>query len=239
MKKIFAILNWSRDFEKPLESLRKAMDDNSELILCTNQKVDVANTHIIEADPSVSKSKNKILQKAIDLKGDYLFLMEDDLALTKTEIVDEYVALMKKYELGFCFYGFNNQNIVFKRPNPSVLCHNTSDGKNVICVRFPCDGFLVFDLSKIKDMRFNKSLQALELHEFLLQCVEEKLIPFNGFYFDVDKSYEAFENLQLPPSRIVTNELIKADETIMQSKHSLDIENNVDKFLKYVVEHDE
>lgn len=235
---VYAILNWNRDYKPTLESLN--LKEGTPLILCSNTAEPVEGDGILHIDPhaNISKSKNKIIDFAKEKypKAKYLFIIEDDVIVKDNSIFDKYIELMEKYELGVVFYGFDRTNTLFKKPNPGLAVTVSKEGEEVWFNRFPCTSVIGFDLEK-NNVKFNENLMMIEIDVYMQECANAKLIPYNGFYFDIQDSFKYFERQDIPTERLKTREAIAMDKKVlMDSKFEIVIESNADGLMKLLRE---
>jgi hypothetical protein len=237
----YAILNWSRSAENTLMSL----PEGSDVILCSPSEEQWKDTSgvgerlgeitYIDAFQNIAKSKNKIINFVKEMKKyDYLFIIEDDVIVKDTTIFQKYVDIMVKYDLGTIFYGFDKVNTLFdKVPNPGLIVTVSKDGKEEAWFnRFPCTSVIAFDLKR-NDIKFNDNLLMIEMDVYLQDCANEKLIPYNGFYFDVPESWKYFERQDVPSERIKTREMIDQDKKYLADEGiNLVIESNADGLIQ-------
>ena len=230
----YGILNWNRDINPLFASIIK---QEGQFIICTNtNKMNAANVHNVDAETSVSKSLNKIIDKANELGADHLFIIEDSIVVKDPTIFQKYLDMMKKFDLGLIFYGFDKANRIFNaKPNPCIYLKMKND-EEVIFNRFISSGCLLIDLKKNKE-KFDENLQALEFEDYIFRCKTLGHIPFNGFYLDVNKSWECFERSPVGTLRTKSTEVMKADKAIMDAnKIDNKLEFNVDKLFKYLID---
>lgn len=233
-KILYSILNWNRDVNPLFGSI---LSPNNEYIICTNtNKISANNVYNIDADKSIAKSLNMIIDKAIELNTDYLFILEDDIKIKDNSVFQKYIDLMEQFQYGLIFYGFIKGNRIFnKRPNPCVQI-KLKNNENIIFNRFISSGCLLIDLKKNKE-KFNESLQVLEFEEYIFRCRTLGHIPFNGFYIDLNDSWNYIESIPCKGERNRSLELIKADKLIMDN---LTVDNklefNVDKLFKHLID---
>ena len=237
MKITYAILNWNRDLTETYNSIKDLIKKDVELIVCSNSNdKSLKDVHYLTASPNVAECNNMILEKARELKSDYLFVLEDDMVVTDGTVFQRYVDLMKQYELGVVFYGFNNMNQVLDaRPNPCVMVRVNEAGDECMCIRTPCSGVTGIDLNRNKET-FDDKLTTMEFQDYIVQCSKGGLVPFIGFYFDIPKSFDCFKRTNSEKERIISNELLQVDQARMDEKGKVEIEVNIDKLLKYLVE---
>ncbi|MBW3020705.1 hypothetical protein KY334_05390, partial [Candidatus Woesearchaeota archaeon] len=107
-------------------------------------------------------------------------------------------------------------------------------------VRMPVDSMIGIDLT-INGQKFDENFNALEFNEYLKRCKEFKLVPFNGFYFDVLDSWKYFgyTNGKDSKPKILDKMLIEADKKYVEQnkeKLTLVMENDANKILNYLIE---
>lgn len=236
---VYSILNWNRDYKKTLESLLFAkMTNDNKIILCTNQEVKSDEMIVIKADTNIAKSKNMIIKKARELGAEYLFMLEDDVLIKDPLVFDYYLDKMEKYGLGMINYGFNKaSNRVLKTiPNPSMIVKINENGEEEYFSRFPSSTLLILDLKKVEEL-FNENLLLYENEEFFQRCSQKGHHPFNGFYFDLPKSWQYFESTNEETMRVKNTALLNEDNKRMkEAKINIQYELDATKLLKFLQE---
>lgn len=230
MKKIiYSILNWNRNIEPTLYSLPKSND----IIICSNSNVNYDNIYHISAESNVAASKNKIIQKAKELNGDYLFIIEDDIKILNTEIFNLYISKLEEHNLGVIFYGYGNKlNTALNKPNP-LFKIKVGENREEWFNRYPVSSLVCINLHN--NISFDETLLLLEFDVYMYEAFKNKNIPFNGFYFEVPNSYDYIEKLNYPTERIKTQELIQKDKNILKQKNiELKLDGNADPIVNYL-----
>lgn len=235
MNIIFGILNWTRQLDSSYEQLQTL----GKVILCSDKTYlqEPPNTTTICADPSVAASKNKIIQKARELGGDYLFLIEDDVTIVNPEVFNLYIAKMQKYNLGTIFYGFHESHsrVCGGVPNPCSIVRTSATEEEYI-VRTPCDAVIGIDL-KTNNLLFDERVQRLEFTEYIVRVKKANLIPFNGFFIDIPKSWEYFGRTDVPNIRTIDREILTADSKYLtEQKIENNLDSDINQILKYLAE---
>ena len=191
-------------------------------------------------DNSLAKYKNDAIKYARKNKYEYVFLIENDIVIKNNHIFDEYIALMDKYDLGMVFYGYYGpMNYAMNNiPNPAL---SVKDGDTHIqdFIRIPIDAFIGINLNK-NDLLFDVKFHVMEFNEYLKRCGESKIIPFDGFYFEVVKSYDmiGYCSQGILPKNI-TKENIESDNKYVKDngeKFILKMSSNVNEVLDYLKE---
>ena len=137
---------------------------------------------------SSAKRYNTLLDEYKLSEAKYLFVVEDNLEV-ENELFEQYILLMEKYDVPCVFYAYAGDNNLFNgKCNPMARC--TLKDETILITRNPGTSIVGFDLEKIKDRRFDDNLQYLFLDYFLFQLHNDKLIPFFGFFIDVNNPWE-------------------------------------------------
>lgn len=233
MKILFGILNYFEnrsDYVK--KNLQKLSDKKDDVLILSNIKYDKFKTLPIE-NKNVAQCYNEFLKYAQDNVYEYCIIIEDDLKLLDKGIILSYINMLEKYSLSFAMYGFHNQNKVLGfKPNPCLII-KTTDFEVLNFTRYVCGGFSVFKITP--DMLFfDEKLQVLELQEYADRSVNNKKIPFNGFFFDINESWKHFDRYDTTNSRCKNKELVEADIKILGKTFKL--ENNADLLINFIRE---
>jgi hypothetical protein len=233
MKTVYGILNWNRKCDHLLDFFK---DD--EIILCTNNPIkEDCKYSTIVADQNVAKCKNDIIKKAKDLNADFLFIVEDDVIINDKIVFEKYIKLMQEYELGVVYYGYDGTNTILNGiPNPSLIIKLNDDGKELFINRYICSSIVGIDLNNNKEL-FNENLLTLEHEEYFSKCAKNKIIEFEGFFFDIEQSWIYFDRIDCAKERIQTVELAKQDNAYLKEDgFKITYETNADKLLNYLAE---
>jgi hypothetical protein len=169
------------------------------------------NVYVIDAVQNIAQCKNKIIDKATELKANYLCIVEDDIILKDSTIANKYIEMMGTYDLGIAMYSFDNTNRAMGSPNPSLKIKLDEDGNHIWVARQSCSSFWVIDLSRAPILMFDEKSVLVESDIYLNCAADVKLIPFYGFYIDLPNSNQYFERLDAPTERIKGEEAVKAD----------------------------
>lgn len=237
MKVTFGILNWNRNVLKVLPNI----SPECPLVICTNQTYHentfASNVVLIKADPCIPKSKNMIIEKAKELESDYLVLMEDDLIFTDISIISKFIDKMEEFNLGMMFYAYHSRNnVAFGKPIPCLEISYSKEEKETFS-RLPCTALLVIDMKKNQEL-FREDLKTVYFDEYLQRCKDKKFIPFNGFFFDIEKSFEHIKRTDDPTLFVPTNADIENDRRLMQAnKIELKIDNNFNEVKTFLFNH--
>jgi hypothetical protein len=237
---LFGILNWDRDPEKVRKSLRSLPGPERNLLVCTNQVKEWEEIgftgKLIEADTSVAKSKNKIIDE-LSPAQEFCFVIEDDLIVKNSSIFAKYRKMMNDFSLDFTCYGYHNHTnrVLDQKPNPCVVV-NDGVGAEHFFHRHPCSALMIFRNLRDPEQqpKFDERLQALETEFLITDLVTNKRIPFNGFLLDVPQSWKNFDRLNVENIRVKQQKQIQSDIEIRQSKIQLD--NSADKVMSYIWE---
>jgi hypothetical protein len=231
---LFAILNWDRNPGTIRKFAKKLPCKEEELLICTNMPDKWANFKgkLIEADPSVAKSKNLILDQVDG--HTHCFIIEDDVKIVKTGAFSKYVKLMDDYDLGMVCYGYDKTNLVLdEKPNPAMIV-NDGRGRELFVNRTACSSIIGIATSDPDHPRFDESLKMLETEFLAVDMVEAGKNPFRGFIFDVKGSWEHFDRLDFSRVREKTPEL--AQEDVKTRGGQISLEGSADVVLKYILE---
>jgi hypothetical protein len=187
-----------------------------------------------------AKKYNKLLELYESSKHDleFLFIVDTENLIDIDEsLFTDYIALMKNYDLACTFYAYNGFNNLFNgKHNPMARCTLTDEV--ILITRFPGTKIVGFNLEKIKDRRFDENLEEIFLDYFLFQLAEDKLIPFFGFFIDVNNPWEKIKlnkiKLKMDENQ---NNRIKKDRRYLDSKNiNLTHSYDLDKVLKFIKE---
>lgn len=184
--------------------------------------------------------KNQAIKYARKKKYNFIFLIEDDVLIKDINIFQKYIDLMFKYHIGVVYYGYySNMNRVLENiPNPAVKVK--IDNEQQMLLRVSNDSFIGIDLLRNTQL-FDETFKMLEFNEYLRRCFEYKIIPFQGFYFEVEDSYKYFEyvNGHPVPKKNFNKENIESDKKYIDSDRehlTITYDSDASIILKYIKE---
>ena len=194
-------------------------------------------TYEVDSTTTIAALKNQAID---DAKGyQYLFIIENDLKIKNLDIFRHYINLMNDYQLGVVFYGYYGctNRVLHDLPNPAVKVRKSEFHAQQL-VRVPSDTFIGIDLSK-NTQKFNSEFQVWEFNEFLKRCYEYKVLPFQGFYFDVNNSWEYFDYIDGNPKPKIsmTKETLEHDQKLVKDnepKFTLVFDGNANQIMEYI-----
>ena len=244
MRVIYSILNYGRmETKQTLMSL----PEGAEVIICDDNtsswKKDspvykrFSKLHyILEPKANVAKAKNLIMDKARELKAQYLFILEDDVIVKDDSVFEKYIDLMGKYDLGVTMYSFDKTNIAMGKPNPIMKIKLDEEGNELWVARQSCSSCMGFDLNRAPILKFDEKLQMAELDMFLKNASINKHIPFFGFYFDLPNSDKYFDRVDVPTARVITKKQMEADKKYISEvlKVTLKPDESLDSVIDYI-----
>ena len=187
----------------------------------------------IKSDISSSK-RNKLINNVKKDNYNYLFLVDETVKVKDDKVYNDYISLMKRYNLSISFYGFGaNMNRIFNnKPNPiSEIIINERVPK-VVLNRYACDSFICIDLTKNKTI-FDENLKCLGFEHFLHESSKNKGIPFHGFFFDIENSYNRFEQIGKRPT-IDKQTYVTDMEYLKKIEKPLELDSNIDNVVNYI-----
>lgn len=188
---------------------------------------------------SMSKIRNSAIAEARSRNADYLVMVEDDISVVDSNVIDLYIELMKTYSLGVVFYPFGGEtNRVFDIPNYNVIVTKKIDAAEVSYITTaakPANQFLIIDLKAV-DYGFDEELKCFEFRDFLIKSKSRGTIPFLGMFFDVPNSYRYFKTIKSPRCRAVDIEIVKSEQQKLEAADRWEwkAENQISQLLKYV-----
>lgn len=181
----------------------------------------------------VPKEKNEVL---LCMKGlaDYVVFKNKNLHILDENILDRYIEKMTEYDLCCMFYAFNDKaNMVLDKIVNYAMEVTVANEKKEWFVRFPAFDYVVIDLRKDVPM-FREELHILDFNMWLQDCVEAKLLPFNGIYFELENSHAAFS----PNNSILNQENTDIKNADMKKIKDMGLvlkyDNNADDVFNYL-----
>lgn len=229
---MIAILNKDFDISKQYTNL-----DYNNLFICSNIKYDTTvfkNDHYIDfVDGNIAKCKNNIIRKAKELKYDYVVIIEDDIEVKDTSIIDMYITYLKVLNCGIMMYGFGGKmNKALSQPNPAIR-FKVKDNYYIFN-RYICSSFICIDLSK--DILFNEDLLVYEMDYLMHKLIEDKIYPFDfGFFIDVYESWNYLNKVNKTTRR--NHKDIKHDsEFFTKNNIKFNVSNNADNVTKTLID---
>ena len=144
---------------------------------------------------------------------------------------------MNKYNLGVVFYGYHGVNRVLEgTPNPSINVKLNGDTEQIF-TRWPCDSVIGIDL-RLNQQKFDETFNYLEFNEYLRRCKDLKIIPFSGFYFDVNNCWDYFDVCKNSQPKITDKSKVENDRKYVsdnKEKMTLVMDNDCNKILDYII----
>ena len=186
---------------------------------------------------NVAAFRNKAISEAREEGVKFLFFIQEDVSIKNEEVFNDYIDLMASLNYPIAFYPYyKKHNRTFnKKHKPNVIII-INDDNTVAGIRSIVNAFVCIDLSKVNsDITFNENLSVYDWEEFAQKVSDDLGMPFKGFYFDIEKSYEYF-NTELQIDQIpFTQQMVNADQAYLK-KHdiTLSFTNNLDIFLEYL-----
>jgi hypothetical protein len=147
---------------------------------------------------------------------------------------------MEFYDIGMIFYGYGkgcNRTLGIK-PNPGVALQ--IDPLTELQVsRFVCDSMIGIDLRKHCEL-FDERLKFTYFKEYVARLATNKIIPFNGFFIDVEDSWKYFTETAVHISKAEMEQnsiLFRQEQQILQNENiQNNIDNKIDNFIQFVYE---
>jgi len=227
------ILNYGRTHKDMKKVPNKIKGD---VVICTDNPEFWGKRETIAAEESVAASKNKIIDLAIERGYKYVFIIEDDIIPKNKSLFLEYKQMMQKYDLCGIMYGYDTpMNKVFgKRPNASLIITD-HQGHIVNINRYPCSSFIGLKV-KPDMVKFDEQLCILETDFLFIDMHKKGDHPFNGFFFDISKSWEKFKKIDVKSIRKKNLNMINKDREV-RKKCEIKPDFSADAVLKYMNEH--
>lgn len=181
-------------FKKCYESI--SQDKINELVVVNDgDDIDYNHTgHYIknEKNLGVGKSKNIALKYLLDKKCDYLFLIEDDILITKPEVFEEYIKYIEKTGIEHLMFGYHGPA---NKPNGKITPRVVIDyGDNVnLALNYHCVGaFCVYTANLLNKIGLfdEQFVNAWEHVEHSYQAVKNGYLPGYWWWPDIQNSYE-------------------------------------------------
>ena len=197
---------------------------------------------VVEPQLNTGSTRNSAVSAARSAGKRYLLFRETDCEpIDIDSTVEKYVAQMLEYDLGVITYGFHKKNRVFDRANPMAIYHIYGDREEYFS-RGVCKSFVVIDLERLGDLKFNEELKTADFELFLQEASEKNLIPINGFYFDIPKSWEEFKLTDEKEKTLEEiNEKRSQEEAdanwLKEHDKKIVFESNLDKLSSFLVDH--
>ena len=150
---------------------------------------------------------------------------------------------MQKHNLGVIFYGYHGMSnrVLNHTPNPAVIVKIDQD-HNQTFIRVPDDAVVGIDV-RLNHQRFDEKFNVLEFNEYLKRCKQFKLVPFDGFYFEVEDSWKSFGyTKEKPLPKIMDRKLVEQDQKYVadnREKLTLVMSTNANELLDYMSDYKE
>lgn len=243
----FAILSGRKnsDFVISTVSNIRSKYSQSAIMICWPDKnapteiTELSNVVIFDSsNMNMSRIRNAIIDFAKGA-GRYVAMIEDDIEIVDISVVDRYIELMSKFNLGFTFYPFGgDMNRVFGIPNYNVMICKKIDGietPNICTVSKPASNFFIID-SNIIDSKFDESLTYFEMRDFLINSKNRGVIPFLGMFFDLPESWKYFKTIKSKRVRNLVIDGVKSEQNrlVQESRWEWNAENQIVELLKFI-----
>jgi hypothetical protein len=194
------------------------------------------NSHYIQLDksPTVAAGKNKILRYAQEKQLKTLFILEDDILIDDVTVIEDYMVILKKYELGLVFFGFGGQiNHVFHKANPRLVF--TKEGQMPVMFNsMPCGALMLFNLETNKEL-FREELKYHDLKEYMVRLKGKNLIPFLGIYMDAYNSFQRLHTVKMDSCRPKNAvESIIEGEVLRRAGMQYQVEGSIDAIIAFL-----
>lgn len=150
---------------------------------------------------SIPQYFNQELEKVYkdDTVDNIIFIQKDlqDNIIDINKFIESYNQLMIDYDLPYCFYPYYlyfNKLLpnILNKPNPKINL-TIKKVKNIQVVNIPAYGFLMLNVKKFKDIKFNFDQTLPELYwlqDMIQKCYEFNLWISNCCFLDVPNSWE-------------------------------------------------
>jgi len=200
--------------------------DQEHIILCSGSTNNpLWYKHLVKTGHNSASSYNAVIAKARENGAKYLVVVEDNIAITQKYLLPLYFEMLEKSGAGLVINGFTHpMNLgINENPNPRIRLvvepeEGTKPAKTVIFNETYDKGLFIIDLSA-NSVQFNEKLDILEFQEYVIQCANQVLIPFNNCFMDVDNSWEAIEWLLKPETEIDPEKQEEEIQKLAQVKH--------------------
>jgi len=153
----------------------------------------VKNGEYIKNDKNsgVGISKNKAFKYLLDKNCDYIFLIEDDIYITNSNVFDEYIKYIEKTGIQHLMFGYHGPaNKINGKPTPRIIIDY---GDNVnLALNFHCVGaFCVYSSQLLKTIGLfdEKFLNAWEHIDHSYEAVKKDYLPGYWWWPDISDSY--------------------------------------------------
>ena len=210
-------------------------DNLRKLFTEANLKSAVPISYTEETDPNPYVARNKILNRC---ESGTVFLIDDHVCPKTLDIFNDYEDIMNKFAQTVVFYGYGKETnrILGGKPVPGIIV-KTSD-KPVYITRTPCDYMIGIDRSLNKEV-FNEEYKRVSIDEYLSRCAKKRLLPYNGFFIDIENSWNYFEESPIVFSSQQEFEQFKAEyknerDKLTNTQSNVNTDNNVNMFIEFV-----
>jgi len=214
-------------------------DKTCDRLIDTGVNKDDIRCYLYTGDKTLATLKNEAIKDA-EKEYDFLFMLDDDILVNSKDIFNKYVDLMLKYQTGVVYYGYygNINRVLHNIPNPAVKVKNNEEYQ--FLNRMTSDAVVGIDLKRT-NIKFDENYNIMEFNDFLKRCYDFKVVPMNGFYYDVNESWKYFsyvdgEHLK---KRNITKENLESDYKYVEAekvKRTLVFDDDVTKILKHITD---
>jgi hypothetical protein len=234
MNVMYGILNHKRQNREFRGAIQRLHGKN--VVVCSSMKDYWNGFRCIEPAETIQASKNLLLREAKKEGADFLFLIEDNIVPTNFRVFEDYIALMKKYNLNYVAYAYSNgmNKALGCIPNP-ILVVKDLDGSHLSVARFPGDSVIGIRVSQ-NFPEFDEKLKHLEAEKFVFDIWKAKLHPFRGFHFDLFESWKNFKMLEKDElSRKKPSDEISADIQLVKEENMFTLDSDSVAVLDFIL----
>lgn len=181
------------------------------------------------------KEINSMMDKAIELKKKWLFIIEDSVSFKHEDVFSEYIKFMNLSTLSILSYMYpmGVNRILYGLPNPGAII--LSDFAKFCISRLFCDKFILLDMEKIEDDRLDENLFVTGWEEFVDRLFKKGKAPFSGLYFDVPDSFQLFTDTAVRKGPEEYRDLMNKDLAYLASQNiKFTFESNMSNVVNWI-----
>tara|TARA_E500000178_G_C17038997_1_gene765464 strand:+ start:18513 stop:19295 length:783 start_codon:yes stop_codon:yes gene_type:complete len=215
-------------------------DESEETLKKSDVLKDLDFTYIENTGESIANSKNKIIEKSIELDTEKLILIEDDTVISDEfdDTFEKYIDLMNDMNLGVIFNCYTKPaNYVLTKPSPRLLLGYKGHAKSEMLTtnRHEMCDFMIIDVVKNKE-RFNEDLCIFESSEYIFKSQKSGQIPFLNQFFDIPDSWEKISGREIDTSRNCENHVVNEDRQKMDKvvNGEWSVNNDLNDIIEYI-----
>lgn len=132
--------------------------------------------------------------KALEVAEGVAVILCNTVVVHDLDIFEKYEDMMGLMDVGLMTYTFSsgsNRNPLTLCPNPLMRIAYGDSGDTVLWTDTTGSDVIFVD-KNTNSVKFDESKSILEFQQYIHDCILEGVIPFDGFFVEVDNSWKSF-----------------------------------------------